>query len=113
LNSAWEARNDVAFGRNQVDLFRATRLLLEENRGEQALDLLGDILRRGLLYVDAVERAGRMSRNHLVGRANDGKTLMRVLFLGQFTTSSLIPSSTAVAAIDPPAPFAACEGKPR
>jgi len=98
---------------NQAYLFRATRLLRKENRGEQALDLLGDFLRCGVLYVDGVERAGRMIRKHLAGRANDGKSPLRVLFLGQFTTSRLIASLTAVAAIDPPATFAACEGKPR
>jgi FkbH-like protein len=78
------------------DLFRAVKDL--DRRGERgaALALLRDRLRRGELDPAEVERAGRFIRKALAGGEADVKP-MRILLLGQVTTSWLVPALTAVA----------------
>jgi FkbH-like protein len=82
---------------SQVELLRVSRRWFSEDRGQEALALLRDALRCNLLDVEGTERAGRMVRNHWIGEAHDGWSPVRVLLLGQFTTSWLIPVLTAVA----------------
>jgi FkbH-like protein len=78
------------------DLFRVVKRLNKEGRAVEALGCLREYLRRGDLDAGKVERAGRLVRTALLNGAIDGCPL-RVLILGQVTTSWLIPSLTAVA----------------
>jgi FkbH-like protein len=78
------------------DLFRAVKDLDKRGESGAALDLLRDHLRRGNLDPTGIEKAGRFLGKALADGRSDVKPL-RVLLLGQVTTSWLVPALTAVA----------------
>ncbi len=79
-----------------ADVFKSISALRKQGRVEEALVLLRAALRRGGLGPEEVERAGRLLARELPGREGAGEAL-RVLLLGQCTTSWLVPALTAVA----------------
>jgi FkbH-like protein len=77
------------------ELFKTSRLLLKQNQTGEALALLRDALRRDQLDAEEVNRAGRMIRAQWEGGYRNGQVPLRVLMLGQFTTSWLATALTA------------------
>ena len=83
---------------SQHDLFQAVKRLEKEGQRPAAVARLRDALRRGQLDAEGTERAGRIVRKALTeGQAGDVGEPMRILLLGQVTTSWLIPALTAIA----------------
>ena len=78
------------------DLFRLVKDLDKRGEHAQALNLLRDQLRRGALDPSGIEKAGRYLGKALADGRVDVKPL-RVLILGQVTTSWLVPALTAAA----------------
>jgi FkbH-like protein len=87
-----QATADLAGG----DPFRQVKRLEKEGQTAEALARLRELLRRGVLDAGGYERAGRMIRKALRANALDIDPL-RVLVLGQLTTSWLAPTLGAVA----------------
>jgi FkbH-like protein len=79
------------------DRFRTVRLLIKEGCTGDALALLRDRLRRRQLAPEEVDRAGRLIRAQQVTGQRNGQPPLRVLFLGQCTTSWLASALTAEA----------------
>src|SRR5438309_2171520 len=80
---------------DRPDLWKATLRLRKEGRVDEALDLFRAALRRGELDAEGIDRAGRAIHKELAAR-NGTLTCLRVLVLGQCTTSWLKTSLTAV-----------------
>ncbi len=76
-------------------LFKRVTDLLKQSQPGQALWLLRDALRRGQLDSEGVEKAGRIIRAAPAGSADE--EAIRVLLLGQCTTSWLANVLTAIA----------------
>src|SRR5262249_9459572 len=81
---------------DQRELFKTCRQLHKQGRDSEGLRLLRDALRRGRLNSEGVEWAGRMIQAQWLLRPPDD-VAARVLLLGQFTTSWLVPALTAAA----------------
>jgi len=81
---------------DQADLFKAVSGLLKRGRSEEGLALVRRILRDGRPSAEDVDRAGRLVRKALEG-AGDRARPLRVALVGQFTTSWLATTLTAVA----------------
>jgi FkbH-like protein len=79
-----------------ADLFRRVKELDARGEHTPALNLLRDHLRRGDLDPTAIEKAGRFLAKAIQLGRFEGKPL-RILLLGQVTTSWLIPALTASA----------------
>ena len=79
------------------DLLKAARRLLKLGDVQEGLRLLRDALRRGQLNAEDVERAGRLIRAQWLAGHREGPALLRVLLLGQCTTSWLVPALSAMA----------------
>jgi FkbH-like protein len=80
----------------QIDLLKACRHLLKQGQAVEGLRLLRDGLSRGQLDSEGIERAGRLIRGELLAGRPEGTHPAKVLLLGQFTTSWLVPALTAV-----------------
>jgi FkbH-like protein len=81
----------------QDEIFKESRRLAKGGQADQALVLLRDALRRGLLDPAGIEKAGRAIQAY---RSSDGEGRARplkVLLLGQCTTTWLVPALTAMA----------------
>ena len=79
-----------------ADLFKTTQSLRKSGRCGEALALLRDALRRATLDAEGVDRAGRFIAREL--RAGEGGAKpIRVLLVGQCTTSWLTTALSAVA----------------
>jgi FkbH-like protein len=78
------------------NLFRVVRGMEKQGRIHEALALLRESLRRNTLDTEGIQRAGRTIHNAWLAGASDGPPL-RVLLLGQFTTTWLVHSLTGVA----------------
>ena len=81
----------------QDEVLKESRRLIKAGQASQALGLLRDALRRGSFDFEGVEKAGRTIRSQWLAIDGDGPKPLKVLLLGQFTTSWLIPALTAVA----------------
>jgi len=82
---------------DQDALLKETRRLFKQGEGGKALGMLRDALGRDRLDFEGIERAGRAIRARLVAAEPEAHRPLRVLLLGQFTTSWLVPALTAVA----------------
>ena len=80
------------------DPFRPVKTLENEGKSSEALARLRDLLRSTSLDASGFERAGRLLRKILRGHAElaDQMRPVRVLLLGQCTTSWLAPTLGAV-----------------
>jgi len=82
----------------QPELFKAVRACRKAGRSDEGLALLRDALRRGQLDAEGVDQAGRLIRREVMaGTAATPTRPLRILILGQCTTSWLVTSLTAVA----------------
>jgi FkbH-like protein len=81
---------------NAPELFAATKVLRKEGRIAECLDLIRHSLRRGELGAEDIEKAGRFVRKEILAGTAGAKPL-RILILGQCTTSWLTTTLTAVA----------------
>src|ERR1700733_5543392 len=79
-----------------TDVFKHVKELDRRGEPAQALNLLRDHLRSGALDPTGIEKAGRHVRKVVAAGRVDVKPL-RVLILGQVTTSWLLPALSAVA----------------
>jgi FkbH-like protein len=79
---------------SQADLIASATALRKQGRVREALDRLRDGLRRGVLDAEGVDWAGRLLRKEILAGATDQAPL-RVLLLGQCTTSWLVNALTA------------------
>src|SRR5437868_2359981 len=80
----------------QQEVFKKASELRKKGHAGEAHALLRDAVRGGLLDAEGVEKAGRL----LVAewkKPGEDQTRGRILLLGQFTTSWLVNSLTAVA----------------
>jgi FkbH-like protein len=77
------------------ELFKNATALRKQGRSPEALALLRDALRRVHLDAEGTDKAGRFIHKELHNGASPRKPL-RVLLLGQYTTSWLLTSLTAV-----------------
>ena len=75
-------------------LFRSIQQLRKEGQQTQALTLLQNALRRGLLHTEEIDKAGRILQQL---QDSNCATAQSILLLGQFTTSWLKNSLAAVA----------------
>src|SRR6516162_7476081 len=83
---------------SQHELFRAVKDQVKQGGRVAALGLLRDALRRGRLDAEGIDRAGRLIRQALLdGHGGAGERPLRILVLGQVTTSWLVPALSAVA----------------
>ncbi len=78
------------------DLFKHLSALRKQGEMDRALEVLREALRRGGLGPEEIERAGRFLIKARAGET-DARGTVRVLLLGQCTTSWLVPAMTAVA----------------
>src|SRR4051794_40653214 len=90
-------RNEAASTMTQDELFKEIRRLAKAGQVADSSRLLRDALRRGLLDFEGIGRAGRILRTRWLEGVDEGARPLRVLLLGQFTTSWLVPALTAVA----------------
>jgi FkbH-like protein len=81
----------------QDEILKESRRLTKAGKVNESLALLRDALRRGRLDFEGIEKAGRAIRAHWLSTDGEGPRPLRVLLLGQFTTSWLVPALTAVA----------------
>ena len=81
---------------NQSEFFKKARSLLKQGERANALHMLGDALRRGQLDSEGIERSGRMIRDQLLSAQAADPVARKVLLLGQFTTSWIVPALSAV-----------------
>jgi FkbH-like protein len=81
----------------QDEILKESRRLAKAGQSGQSLGLLRNALRRGQLDFEGIEKAGRAIRTHWLSADGEGSKPLKVLLLGQFTTSWLIPALTAVA----------------
>jgi FkbH-like protein len=79
-----------------TELFQQITALRKRGEVDRALEVLREALRRGGLGPEEVERAGRFIIKARAA-APEAKGTLRVLLLGQCTTSWLVPALTAVA----------------
>ena len=79
----------------QRDLFKQVAGLRKQSQHHEALQLLGDALRRRLLDPEGIEKAGRIINAALADA--EQKVSARVLLLGQCTTTWLANTLTAAA----------------
>ena len=80
----------------QPDLFKTVRALRKSGQVGDALALLRDALRRGQLDAPGIDQAGRFIQKE-TRALNDEARPLRILVLGQCTTSWLSTALTAVA----------------
>ena len=80
----------------EQDFFRSVKDMEKRGRRDEAMGLLRDGLRRGRLEASGYERAGEMIRKAMA-RGDVAEKPVKILLLGQVTTSWLVPSLTAVA----------------
>ena len=76
---------------------KAARRLQKAGRSNEALLLLRDSLRRDVLSAEEVDTAGRFILGELASGSVEGKPPLRILCLGQCTTTWLCTSLAAVA----------------
>lgn len=76
-------------------VLKQVRALIKNGNPSEALRVLAHAIRAGRLGPEDCENAGRMIQKQLTGA--EGAPRVRVLLLGQFTTSWLAPVLTAVA----------------
>lgn len=81
---------------NQDELLKSLNALRKDGRSAEALSLLRDSLRRGMLDAEGIDRAGRFIRREFEAGRIDGKPL-KILILGQCTTTWLVSTLTAIA----------------
>lgn len=81
----------------QDELFKESRRLSRLGQVAASSRLLGDALRRGSLDFEGIEKAGRLLRARWSEGSEEDVKPLRVLLLGQLTTSWLVPTLTAVA----------------
>jgi FkbH-like protein len=82
---------------NPVDQLKEANRLCKEGRSKEGLALVRDLLRRERLGAEQIDRAGRLIRKEL-SLVDQGRSRpLRVVLLGQFTTSWLATAVTAVA----------------
>ena len=106
-NRAWpafpvsgEPRCSNFLGHNRMtsdSRLKAAQSLRKQGRVTEALDLLREGIRRGELDAEGVERAGRFILRELGAGVEGVEKPLRVLLLGQCTTSWLVPSLAAEA----------------
>jgi FkbH-like protein len=82
---------------DQADLFKTLSSLRKQGRIDDALGLLRDALRRNRLGPEEVDRAGRFLQKAIENGAPAGGRPLKVVLLGQCTTSWLSPALAAVA----------------
>ena len=88
MSTVTEMTADVA------ELLRQAKSLVKQGRHVEVLELLTKQLRQHTLDAEGYERAGRIIRNALEASESDR---VRVMVLGQFTTTWLTPVLTAAA----------------
>ncbi len=81
---------------NQTDFFKQAASLRKAGKSSQAISLIRDALRRGRLDPEGADRAGRFLQKEFAAGNVEGKPV-RILLLGQCTTSWLATSLTAAA----------------
>lgn len=80
----------------QAELFNQVNALRKQGRGEEALRLVRDALRRGSLDPEGIDKAGRLIQKEINGNGI-GIAALDILILGQCTTSWLTTALAAAA----------------
>jgi FkbH-like protein len=80
-----------------VDQLKAATRLCKQGQSNEGLALVRELLRRGRLSAEQIDRVGRLIQKELSSAEPGQSRPLRVVLLGQFTTSWLATALTAVA----------------